>query len=88
MGAYIDITWPAHKAWQQVVPNKQKLVLCPQYIDVMYDECLMAVTFGYTVPLLKKILSYSLPSEYETVMNLFSSEIDITLNNGNLVISN
>jgi len=88
MGAYANNRWPAHKAWSQVARKRQKLILCPQYRDVMRDECIMAVMFGFTVPLLEKILLYSLPSEYETVMNLFSKEVDITFSNGNLVISN
>ena len=54
----------------------------------MHDECMMALVFGFTEPLLDKILSYSLPSEYEFVMDLFSDDIEITFNNGNLVISN
>jgi len=49
---------------------------------------MMALVFGFTAPLLDKILSYSLPSEYEFVMDLFSDDIEITFSNGNLVISN
>ena len=36
----------------------------------MRDECLMAVVFGCTAPLLEKILTYSLPCEYESVLDL------------------
>jgi hypothetical protein len=54
----------------------------------MNDECMMALVFGFTAPLLEKILIYSLPSEYKFVMDLFSNDIEITISNGNLVISN
>ncbi len=54
----------------------------------MHDECIMAVVFGFTAPLLEKILLYSLPVEYESVIDLFTSQVDITFSNGNIVISN
>jgi hypothetical protein len=46
------------------------------------------LVFGFTAPLMDKILRYSLPSEYDFVMDLFNYDIDITISNGNLVISN
>ncbi len=52
------------------------------------DEYVMAMVSGDTKPLMEKVLLYSLPSEYETVKDLFSSKVDITFINGNLVISN
>lgn len=88
MGAYSSGQYTAHNAWKQVVRKRQKLILCPQYRKTMHDECIMAVTFGFTAPLLEKILTYSFPCEYESVMDLFSNEIEITISNGNLVISN
>ncbi len=68
--------------------KKKKLILNPSYGKVMYDECVMAVVFGYTKPLMDKVLLYSLPSEYEIIYDLFSDKIDIVFINGNLVISN
>ena len=88
MGAYNSEPYTAHKAWKHIVRKRQKLIFGPQYRRAMRDECLMAVVFGYTAPLLEKILTYSLPCEYESVLDLFSSEIEITITNGNLVISN
>jgi hypothetical protein len=49
---------------------------------------MMAVVFGYNAPLLAKILTFSRPSEYEYVKDLFANKIDIMFSNGNLVISN
>ncbi len=88
MGAYANKRWPAHEAWKQVVRKRQKLILCPQYREALHDECIMAVVFGFTAPLLEKILLYSLPVEYESVMALFTNNVDISFSNGNIVISN
>jgi len=88
MGAYGDKRWCAYKSWKQVVKNRQKLILGPQYRNALHDECYMAVVFGYNAPLLAKILTFSLPSEYEYVKDLFANKIDIMFSNGNLVISN
>lgn len=88
MGAYSSGQCSAHNAWKLVVRKRQKLIFCPQYRKAMHDECMMAVVFGYTAPLLEKILTYSLPSEYESVKDLFSNTVNITINKGNLVISN
>ena len=88
MGAYNSGEYTAYEAWKQVIRKKQKIVLSPQYQKAMHDECIMALVFDFTAPLLEKILIYSLPSEYEFVMDLFSNDIEITISNGNLVISN
>jgi hypothetical protein len=88
MGAHSSGQCTVYDAWKNVVRKRQKLILCPQYRKAMHDECIMALVFGFTAPLLEKILTYSLPSEYESVMDLFSNEIEITISNGNLVISN
>ena len=91
MGAYIDIRWCAYKSWKQAAGKRrkrQKLILGPQYRNALQDECMMAIVLGYNGPLLAKILAYSHPSEYEYIKALFANEIDITFNNGNLVISN
>jgi hypothetical protein len=88
MGAYNSRQYSAYEAWKQVVRKRQKIILSPQYREAMHDECMMALMFGLTAPLLDKILRYSLPSEYEFVMDLFSDDIEITISNGNLVISN
>ncbi len=88
MGAYSNKRWSAHEAWQQVFRKRQKLILCPQYREALHDECIMAVVFGFTTPLLEKILLYSLPVEHESVIDLFTSKVDITFSNGNIVISN
>jgi hypothetical protein len=88
MGAYVDNKWCACKSWRQVVRKRQKLILGPQYRNALHDECFMAVVFGDNAPLLEKILSFSMPSEFEYVINLFTNKIDIKFTNGNLVISN
>lgn len=88
MGAYNSGIYTSYEAWKQVVRKRQKIVFSPQYRKDMHDECMMAVVFGFTAPLLDKILKYSLPSEYGFVMDLFSDDIEITVSNGNLVISN
>lgn len=88
MGAYIDNRWYAYKSWKQAVRKKQKLILGPQYRNALHNECFMAVVFGYNAPLLAKILTFSHPSEFEYVKDLFANKIDITFSNGNLVISN
>ncbi|MBW1728165.1 MAG: hypothetical protein JRF31_10470 [Deltaproteobacteria bacterium] len=88
MGAYVYNRWCAYKSWKQVVKKRQKLILGPQYRNALHDECVMAVVFGYNAPLLAKILAFSHPCEYEYVKDLFANKIDITFNNGNLVISN
>jgi hypothetical protein len=88
MGAYNSGQYTAYEAWKQVVRKRQKIILSPQYRKAMHDECMMALEFGITAPLLEKVLTYSLPSEYEFVMDLFGNDIEITFSNGNLVISN
>ena len=88
MGAYITKEWPTSVIWKLAARKRQKLILSPQYLQAMHDECIMAVIFGYISPLLEKILSFSLPSEKEEVLSLFSDKVDIMFNNGNLVISN
>ncbi len=88
MGAYSNKIWPAHEAWKHAVIKRQKLILSPQYLDVMHDECIMAVVFGFMPPLFEKIMSYSLPSEYTSLIDLFTNSVDIKFSNGNLVISN
>lgn len=88
MGAYGDKSWPAHEAWKQVAAKKQKLILGPQFRYAMHDECILAIVFGYHVPLLEKILAYSFPCEHESVIGLFTNKVDIKIRNGNLIISN
>ena len=88
MGAYIANAWPTSEMWKLAVKKKLELVLSPQYLEEMHDECIMAVTFGYVIPLLEKVLFFSLPSEHEDVLSLFSDKVNIMINNGNLVISN
>ena len=88
MGAYNFGQHSAYEAWKPVIRKRLKIILSPQYRNAMHDECMMALVFGFTAPLLEKVLTYSLPSEYELVMDLFSNDIDITIRNGNLVISN
>ena len=88
MGAYNSGQYNACEAWKHVVRKRQKIILSPQYLKAVHDECIMALVFGYTAPLLEKILAYSLPSEHESIIDLFSNKIDIRFSNGNLVISN
>jgi hypothetical protein len=88
MGAYVDIKWCAYKSWRQVVRKRQQLILGPRYRNVLHDECFMAIVLGDNAPLLEKILAYSMPSEFEYIIDLFTNKIDIHFINGNLVISN
>ncbi|MGA7144088.1 MAG: hypothetical protein WBY47_06245 [Desulfobacterales bacterium] len=88
MGAYVNNKWCACESWKQIVRRRQKLILGPQYRNVLHDECVIAVMYGDNVPLLEKILAISLPSEIEYIIELFTDEIDIKFINGNLVISN
>jgi hypothetical protein len=88
MGAYVDKKWCAYKSWKQVVRKRQKLILGPQYRNALHDECFMAMVLGENAPLLEKILEYSMPSEFEYIIDLFTNKIDIHFINGNLVISN
>jgi hypothetical protein len=88
MGAYIDNKWCACESWKRAARKRQKLILGPQYRNALHDECIIAVMFGNNAPLLDKILAFSLPSEVEYVIELFTNEIDIEFINGNLVISN
>jgi len=88
MGAYVNNKWCAYKSWKWVVRKRQKLILGPQYRNVLHDECVIAVMYGDNVPLLEKILAISLPSEIEYIIELFTDKIDIKFINGNLVISN
>jgi hypothetical protein len=88
MGAYVNNKWCASESWKQIVRRRQKLILGPQYRNVLHDECVIAVMYGDNVPLLEKILAISLPSEIEYIIELFADEIDIKFINGNLVISN
>jgi len=88
MGAYGDNIWCAYKSWRHVVRKRQTLVLGPHYRQSLRDECMMAVVFGYSAPLLAKILAFSHPSEFEHVKDLFANKIFIKVSNGNLVISN
>jgi hypothetical protein len=88
MGAYIVKGCSSFEMWKFAVKKRQKLIFSPQYGKAIYDECIMAITFGYISPLLEKILSLSLPSEYEGVLRLFNGKVDIKFSNGNLVISN
>ena len=88
MGAYVDNKWCAYKSWKQVVRKRQKLILGPQYRNVLHNECIIAVMFGDNAPLLEKILAISLPFEIEYIIELFTNEVDIKFVNGNLVISN
>jgi len=88
MGAYNSGQYTEYESWKQVVRKRQKIILSPQYQKAMHDECIMALVFGFTAPLIEKILIDSLPSEYELVMDLFSNDIEISISNGNLVISN
>jgi hypothetical protein len=88
MGAYVNNKWCACESWKQIVRRRQKLILGPQYRNVLHDECVIAVMYGDNVPLLEKILAISLPSEIEYIIELFTDKIDIKFINGNLVISN
>ena len=91
MGAFIDISWCAYKSWKQAAgkrQKRQKLILGPQYRNLLHEECIMAIVTGYNGPLLAKILAYSHPSEHKYIKDLFANDVEINFSNGNLVISN
>lgn len=88
MGAYRDEKWCVCKSWRQVVRKRRQLILGPQYRNALHEECFMAIVLGDNAPLLEKILLYSLPFEYEYIIDLFADKIDIRFSNGNLIISN
>ena len=88
MGTYHNNKFPASEMWKQAIKKRQKLIFNPLYKRAMRDECMMAVVFGYTLPLREKVLFYSLPSESDSIFDLFSGKVDISFTNGNLVISN
>ena len=76
-------------SWGHVVRKRQKWTFGPTYQKHILDEAVMAVVFGYNVPLLEKILKLSLPSEIDDVLSLFSRKIFVeTSANGNIIIHN
>jgi hypothetical protein len=76
-------------SWGHVVRKRQKWIFGPTYQKHILDEAMMAVAFGYNVPLLEKVLKVSLPSEIDDVLSLFSHQIFVeTRANGNIIIHN
>ncbi|MDH3722424.1 MAG: hypothetical protein OER74_13080 [Desulfobacteraceae bacterium] len=76
-------------SWGHVVRKRQKWIFGPTYQKHILDEAMMAVVFGYNVPLLEKVLKVSLPSEIDDVLSLFSHQIFVeTSANGNIIIHN
>ena len=74
---------------QSLKQNKTVLTFTDIYLPYMLDEAMMAVCFGYIHPLFEQIMEMSLKSEYDTIYKLYNSEpLSITLNRGNLTISN
>ena len=77
------------ESWGNVVQKKQEWIFGPTFQKQLRDEAMMAVAFGYNVPLLEKVLKISLPYEIEDVLSLFSHQIFIeTSMNGNIIIHN
>ncbi len=77
------------ESWRNVVQKKQEWIFGPTFQKQLHDEAMMAVAFGYNVPLLEKVLKISLPYEIEDVLSLFSYQIFIkTSMNGNIIIHN
>jgi hypothetical protein len=77
------------QSWGNVVRKKQEWIFGPTFRKHLRDEAMMAVAFGYNVPLLEKVLKISLPYEIEDVLSLFSHQIFIeTSMNGNIIIHN
>ena len=77
------------QSWGHVVRKRQKWTFGPYYQKHIHDEAMMAIVFGYKVPLLEKVLKVSLPSEIDDVLLLFSHQIFIeTSANGNIIIYN
>ena len=77
------------QSWGNAVRKKQEWIFGPTFRKQLRDEAMMAVAFGYSVPLLEKVLKISLPSEIEDVLSLFSHQIFVeTSMNGNIIIHN
>ena len=74
--------------------NKGKIYGSPSYRNQLASKpdgimAMMAVAFGYNVPLLEKVLKISLPYEIKDVLSLFSYQIFVeTSMNGNIIIHN
>jgi hypothetical protein len=76
-------------SWGHVIRKRQEWIFGPTYQKHLHDEAMMAVVFGYNVPLLEKVLKVSLPSEIDDVLSLFSHQIFVeTSANGNIIIHN
>ena len=76
-------------SWAHVVRKRQQWIFGPTYKKYILDEAIMAVVFGYKLPLLEKVLKFSLPSEIYDVLSLFSHQIFVeTSSNGNIIIHN
>ena len=76
-------------SWGHIVRKRQKLIFGPTYQKHILDEAMMAIVFGYNVPLLEKVLKISLPSEIDDVLSLFSHQIFVEMStNGNIIIHN
>lgn len=55
----------------------------------MKDELMMAVVFNYHLPLIEKIVSFTLPCEMESVMDVLGWNYSIDIGyNGNLTLAN
>ena len=77
------------QSWGNVVRKKQEWIFGPTFRKQLRDEAMMAVAFGYNIPLLEKVLKISLPYEIEDVLSLFSYQIFVeTSMNGNIIIHN
>ncbi|MGA7146601.1 MAG: hypothetical protein WBY47_19010 [Desulfobacterales bacterium] len=77
------------ESWGNVVRKKQEWIFGPIFKKQLRDEAMMAVAFGYNVPLLEEVLKISLPYEIEDVLSLFSHQIFVeTSMNGNIIIHN
>ena len=63
--------------WAKAVePKKQEMVISPEYIKLneLHEECLMALTFSFIDPLVKKLFVMAAPGEHEDLYTLFNQE--------------
>ena len=74
-----QITIPVTIQWAEAAPQpeaKRSLTLSPNYMKLfkLYDECMMAIAFGYADELLKKLYQVAMPKERDTLQDLFNAK--------------
>lgn len=73
-----QITIPTTIQWAQAVPQpeaRRTLSLSSTYMKMfeLYDDCMMAIAFGYADELLARLNKIAFLSEKETLQDLFNS---------------